>query len=521
MTYKKSWLSCLLWVLFTCFTGVLLADYTISIWLQGPGIDTGAAMAAMVLVVFTCAAVICFGLRKIYNAVTLKQITNVRAVIILENLAVFAILAAGLGLRIYLCMQSSADRLNVTSYYELAAVTAGKEQADYIHNISDLYTLCLSTALSFLGNKLMAGVWLQIVLQMLTVILGFLAVRTLAGKLTAYVAMLFLSFSSVYNERIFVMTPEVFSFFLYLLALFIIGRYVKNYCFDRYQAKGAVFSSLACGCMIGLLFYLDALFITLLVIPAGLIGAICTKKEDTSSAKTLPVFLLLLVVSSAGLVLMGLFAYGAYVDGGTIAAYAGNWFAFNVHLPLKTTTYSPAYMPAYMPYITRFSIIECFVLVFLAAFLIMSFWFRPKVQNAAQWIVLALLFGAPHLTTETPGYQIYSLFMWSVLAGIGLQQCFTKNRMPRVQKAAAAQTVTEPETPVGPEDSPAPETAPMENEPMQEPETDKTESKPRFIENPLPLPKKHEKKAMEYQYELDESKLDFDVEIAENDDFDV
>ena len=61
----------------------------------------------------------------------------------------------------------------------------------------------------------------------------------------------------------------------------------------------------------------------------------------------------------------------------------------------------------------------------------------------------------------------------------------------------------------------------MENEPMQEPETDKTESKPRFIENPLPLPKKHEKKAMEYQYELDESKLDFDVEIAENDDFDV
>ena len=49
---------------------------------------------------------------------------------------------------------------------------------------------------------------------------------------------------------------------------------------------------------------------------------------------------------------------------------------------------------------------------------------------------------------------------------------------------------------------------------------DEDKSAPRFIENPLPLPKKHEKREMGYQYEITEDKMNFDVEIKENDDFD-
>lgn len=46
-------------------------------------------------------------------------------------------------------------------------------------------------------------------------------------------------------------------------------------------------------------------------------------------------------------------------------------------------------------------------------------------------------------------------------------------------------------------------------------------SAPRFIENPLPLPKKHEKREMDYQYEVAEDKMNYDREIKENDDFDI
>ena len=54
-----------------------------------------------------------------------------------------------------------------------------------------------------------------------------------------------------------------------------------------------------------------------------------------------------------------------------------------------------------------------------------------------------------------------------------------------------------------------------ETETIEEPE------KPRFFENPLPLPKKHVKKEMDYQYQVDEKDMKYDIEVPENDDFDI
>lgn len=52
---------------------------------------------------------------------------------------------------------------------------------------------------------------------------------------------------------------------------------------------------------------------------------------------------------------------------------------------------------------------------------------------------------------------------------------------------------------------------------------DKSEEVPqvKFIENPLPLPKKHVKKVLDYDREIEDGQEDFDVEIDEDDDFDI
>ena len=42
-----------------------------------------------------------------------------------------------------------------------------------------------------------------------------------------------------------------------------------------------------------------------------------------------------------------------------------------------------------------------------------------------------------------------------------------------------------------------------------------------FIENPLPLPKKHVKRTMDYAFVPEAAKMNYDIEISENDDFDV
>ena len=56
----------------------------------------------------------------------------------------------------------------------------------------------------------------------------------------------------------------------------------------------------------------------------------------------------------------------------------------------------------------------------------------------------------------------------------------------------------------------------VELEKIGEIEPPVTKKEVKFIENPLPLPKKHEKKEITYAYELDERELHYDFDISEN-----
>lgn len=42
----------------------------------------------------------------------------------------------------------------------------------------------------------------------------------------------------------------------------------------------------------------------------------------------------------------------------------------------------------------------------------------------------------------------------------------------------------------------------------------------RFIENPLPLPKKREHREMDYAYEVTADRMHYDVEVSDEDNFD-
>jgi hypothetical protein len=41
-----------------------------------------------------------------------------------------------------------------------------------------------------------------------------------------------------------------------------------------------------------------------------------------------------------------------------------------------------------------------------------------------------------------------------------------------------------------------------------------------YIENPLPLPKKHEKKVLDYPYFVSTDRLKYDIKVSDEDDFD-
>ena len=501
MACKKTRISYFLWMLFTCAAGVILADYAILFWQRYVNAVIGYGTIVFVFLVFAGVTGCYFLIRKalaVYhrqdNAGKDSEKSS-RTALLGEVLIVLCVFFAGLIYRIFLYLQSTPDMIIMTQYYHDATLKAGAGVGTITHGASYLYTLCLSFVLSFLGNKAGAAVCLQIFLQMLTILLAFFAVRRTAGRIPACAAMFALAVSSVYAGRIFIPTPESFFFLLYLAGLFIIGSYIKMYCRDNFSVAAGIAGALFSGIVIGILCYLDAISLTLLfLLPALFTGIQKREKNEVS--------FLVLILASGGLSFMGALAIDAFYSHGKIGQAAETWFLlYRNHIKAD-----------YIFYQTNRSIIECLILIIPAAFLILAFWNRRKEQNTSFWICLMFLLSPTPLTAAgVLPYQIFSIFIWSVLSGIGLQQSFVWEEKKVAKTAVDVQTMDE--------DKNVPEM--KETVPEAEKETSPPVSAPRFIENPLPLPKKHKKREMGYQYEIAEDKMNFDVEIKENDDFDI
>ena len=60
-----------------------------------------------------------------------------------------------------------------------------------------------------------------------------------------------------------------------------------------------------------------------------------------------------------------------------------------------------------------------------------------------------------------------------------------------------------------------------EETPEEQQQAEEPVKKPRYIKNPLPLPKKHVRRQMDYQYTVDDKDMNYDVEVGDDDDFDL
>lgn len=553
MTYKKTWLSYLLWAVYTCLTGVMLANYTVLFWQKKINSVINYGTALFVIFVFGIATGLYILIRYIFGKVREKYNMSSHTKLLWEIFIALSIFFTGLLYRVSLYLQN-ANALAETSFYQMATVKAERAVEPMVHGASYLYTMCLSFVLSFLGNKIAAAVWMQILIQMAAIPLAFFAVRRLAGRIPACIAMFVLAVSSVYAEQILVMTPESLFFVLYLVGIFIIGGYVKHTCQNRADRWSAFPGALLSGFIIGFLTYLDALALTLILFLFGLLTGVCCektgKKQKKKAAKERNTGFSVLLTGAAliagGLTFAGMLALNAYSCYTEVETMAEAWFGlYREHLARD-----------YIFYRTEYSIVECFILVIPAFWLIMAFWNRRKVQNVTSWMILMFLLAPTPLTAVgVLSYQTWSVFLWGVLAGIGVQQSLVWEKSVSIRREAAAESGSaRGEEQVVKTDSAPEEKQVVEADSVPEEEqikkadsvskeeqaveavsvseekpvavsgsvlTEEPPAKPHFLKNPLPLPKKHEKRTMDYQYEIEEDRLKFDIEIDEDDDFDI
>ena len=382
-------------------------------------------------------------------------------------------------------------------FYENARITAAQGERFADGAAAWLYESVLSFFLSFLGNKISSALILQFFLHILILILGYCAVRRLVGRIPACTMLLLLSYamgSGMLEERL---DPGELLFAMYLAGLLLTGAYCRLVAGAKAKRWVLLLTGSLLGVYIGLLLFLDLTAATLFLLLAGLF--VTKEKTERAWMAVLPPFVVSLLAGT------GVFAL----------FYAGRGESLTKGWEILAGNYgntSWIRLFNYEGWMNERAFAVLFLMIAGASFLTLEFFRQRQEMNFSVWTLVSLVAA----TTPFAGNGLYpcwigALFFWSVLAGLGIQNC-VMGEPRQVREALLARINDEVDE----------KTADGEQA-AQEPEEKETpvEAKPRFIENPLPLPKKHVKKEMDYQYPVEESQMKYDIEVDEKDDFDL
>lgn len=557
MTYRKTWFSYVLWILYTILCVVLLVVLAGGVWTAYfAGIPYGKGFPAPVVsplaglsdgmlillgfLILPITVLLYWAIRVLSGVIRKKCTWKERTLRIWECVIVVLILAGGVFLRVMYAkyaISMAGNELFVTGqmsgmeYYDMAVSAGGNIAANVPNRISYLYVLCLSVVVSFLGHKIASAIILQAVLQIVGMLLAYAVTRKSAGRLPACVVLIYMACSLCCLKMLVCFGPEWLFFVLYMIGMLLVVSFVESYCANRLNKPMAFLGAAVIGAVIGLLVCIEPSAASLMFV----LVAVATGRKKRQGA--VPVY------NSAGI--------SAAVIGITIVSYAVMLFAaayfglYGAEFDIRKVRIWYEYSAGFVnlsPYLYDIYLIG--VLIIPASFLIFEIFRGGREQNYTLWILLCLIVApTPMAVIGEWQFGLLSLYIWAVLAGLGIQNCIfggkAKVMQAVIEKINASadqeeengQTEENRQTEETGKEEMVTESCMAEGHERAEKMTDvheiKTDElaeelkKPRYIENPLPLPKKHVKKEMDYQYPVAEKDMKYDVNVPDNDDFDI
>lgn len=535
MTYRKTWFSGVLWLLYTILCIVSLVILAGGVWTAylagipyGKGFPPAViaplagisddALLWLALLILPLTALLYWAVRYIAGVVRRKCAWKERTLFVWECIVVFLILAGGMVLRVlyadYVISLADnelflAQQVSGMEYYDMATVTAGGSATASLDRMAALYVLCLSVALSFLGNKIVSAVILQIILQAAGMLLAYAVTRKLAGRLPACIALLYLSCSFCCLRMLNCFGPEWLFFVLFMIGMLVMAGFVQGYCDNRLSPPAAFLGAAAVGAFTGALACIEPAAAPVML----LLTAVATgrkKRQETESVYNA-------AGTSAAVIITAAAAYLAILAGAALLDPSGGKLSLR---SMGIWYENSAGFINMQPYLYDAYLVG--LLIVPASFLVFEFFRSGREQNYMLWILLCIVVSpTPLAVIGRYQFGLPSLYIWAVLAGLGLQNCIFGGRAKVMQAVieeinqAAEQAEGDAQT----EAAAAREGAVDGSADVSQGTAGET--KPRFIENPLPLPKKHEKKEMDYQYPVEEKDMKYDVEVSEHDDFDI
>lgn len=405
---------------------------------------------------------------------------------VLESLAIVILLAAGLWLRIGQLM-SVSDVSSGTAYLEAAYVTVGGSVPLVVHGATYLYLWLLHMLFFIFGNHVAVALILQIVLQLVGTFVWYFAVRRLAGVLSAEISFAFLMLSPYMVGLCAEVSPAFLLFLLYAIVLYCVTGCLKVTCHPVWV--------IIVGLLIGIVLYLDIFGATLLVFVVSILTLNRDKSNDFWHSKGAVIVFAVLGTLAGFFLTIG-------VDTLVSGKFYGNvlWAWYKLYQP----AFSMASVKSTVWGNSIWNFADVYFLLGGMAAGCFSFWCSKKNTRQGVWIALAAAFTvllAFQMENANVGSEAYLYIVFSVLAGVGIEAVFVKETLPEkmseVEIEEAAEIVDETE--VISKEQP---------------------SKIQFLDNPLPVPKKHTPKTLDYRLQGEDGDQ-FDLDVSEEDDFDI
>ncbi len=421
-----------------------------------------------------------------------------------------------------------------SEYFQAAKVTEGGSVPQVAHGIVYFYLQTLHFCFLLLGNRWEVGICIQIALQFIGAFLVCIGVRKLAGAFPAVLVLAYLLYFPSNVKAGFTYSPEMLYLCFFGLGLIVLASYFKLFSEGVPKGWRRILLPLAVGILTALLCYLDVCGISLIFL---LLGAFLLERETAEdiwgkAVLQLPLLCLFLFGFFAGI--LALDAWSSHVG------FLRVWNAWASLYQVKG--WNPLFwMPErYLP-----GYVGVAALMVVGA---ISFWCRTSQREGLPWILAFLsLCGIGFWQIPAKRMDPAGLFwlVCVVLAANGLRDCLETEPEEMEEEEPEEEELEE-----GGLEEQEPERQESDQQERNESEWQETErneserQKPervepkqgesapqagsqnnpvgglQFIEDPFLRPRKVRKKPVGYILEPEESQMHYDVEVAEDDDFD-
>ena len=486
MVWKKTWFNFVIWTLFVIFGAFFLTLGTQYFVAKNFGLTEVYYYVGGVCLCLLLGAGLFFVVKKIKNSLEGKEIKA-----FVMPLIFFIVVAASMTYMGYIAFGGIVLNVNSDDLANLSVVSdayVGGKGFLPDGNFSDFaFKGIMFGVFSFIGNHAYAAIFVQFLIKMIAFVFMLIGVCKFSGYWGGIIFSLLSCFLpgqlfSYFRINTFWVFYAVFAIAFFWLSLIYKAVYYES------SNKGLIVSAILLGLVIGTITY-DNLFGIILLFLSAAIALIGDKWSDEEpESKPVSKYLLAILICVTAIL-----AYAAFTF----------FLGFDPDLTLK------------FDYYTRIPVlysVDTFAVAFVAILGVYAY-FSRKLTEGCLGGMIVFLSSLAFLQVDITRFEDLSVVYFGLVLGASLLAGAMFVMIPERFVSAVSETEEYEETEAAAE---------VMEHVLEEKEKEAEEPKIKFFKSPIPEPKKHVSRVVDYDHEIDEALLnDYDIAVGDDDDYDI